>query len=712
MAQKLYINGIDRTEALEEASVNIQYMLNNRPDNFACKLLNFKPTYGQEVEYYLGSLLSTGYSAGVATVVVTEDFSDIELFKAGDQIILDPNTASEEVLEILSFTPSTKTIVFTQNLRFNHSQNGLVLKKEFGGKVLSSPEEDLGYAGDTVNSMRATDYTPLFNRKNIAETYLDMYPLEVIARFVDEYVADDGDPLTLDEAEAADWSNSGVAIAETLDSADKVFGNSSLNLGASGAGTATYTKTFSSVDATGYDSMRIWWKFALATLAKITTLSLRMGSDSSNYYQWDIDPAELIEEPWYFYTVKLNMYTSVTGTPDLSGLTYVGLIFEATEAISLGDIHIDRITARLNPFTVNYCQKGFKKFEDLRVKFKKPSVTINKIAQLFNYYWRIDYFKNIHFFPQNKNSAPFGIEAGVTKNYLDLVITPDVSELKNRQIVRGAEAPSAASYEQIFVADGEQTSFTLDYKPKDLTVEVDPGGGYVSKTVGFEGVADEASVEFIANFNEKIVRNATHATLGAGDKIKFTYYPYKLVQVQADDPISIALMASITGGDGIYDGDVITDYSLKTYEETRKRANAELLQYANPIINVDFETEYQGLKAGQLISVVDASRGVNDSYLIQQVMANQKYGERYVYKVKCASTLFGIIEFLQMLLEKQDDLLADSDDFIDKLKNVNEIVDFGVNITTTQLSVPWLATGNPPAPTTSQDAYASLCEAL
>jgi len=45
--------------------------------------------------------------------------------------------------------------------------------------------------------------------------------------------------------------------------------------------------------------------------------------------------------------------------------------------------------------------------------------------------------------------------------------------LRNRQVVRGGEAASSVLYEQIEVADGQQTSFKLDYKPKDITVEVD-----------------------------------------------------------------------------------------------------------------------------------------------------------------------------------------------------------------------------------------------
>jgi len=45
--------------------------------------------------------------------------------------------------------------------------------------------------------------------------------------------------------------------------------------------------------------------------------------------------------------------------------------------------------------------------------------------------------------------------------------------LRNRQVVRGGDAPSSIQYTQEHVADGQETSRFLDYKPKDLTVEVD-----------------------------------------------------------------------------------------------------------------------------------------------------------------------------------------------------------------------------------------------
>lgn len=93
------------------------------------------------------------------------------------------------------------------------------------------------------------------------------------------------------------------------------------------------------------------------------------------------------------------------------------------------------------------------------------------------------------------------------------------------------------------------------------------------------------------NFNEKTVRNASHTKLANGDKIRLDYYPYKAIRVRLKDVKSINSMKNLTGGDGIYDGAVINDTSIRTWEEARARANAELKAYSNPIISADFTTE-------------------------------------------------------------------------------------------------------------------------
>lgn len=67
-------------------------------------------------------------------------------------------------------------------------------------------------------------------------------------------------------------------------------------------------------------------------------------------------------------------------------------------------------------------------------------------------------------------------------------------------------------------------------------------------------------------------------------------------------------MKLLVGGDGIFDGAVINDSSIRTFAEARTRGRAELDAYANPIITAEFTTQQDGLKAGQVIHITDSSR--------------------------------------------------------------------------------------------------------
>lgn len=48
----------------------------------------------------------------------------------------------------------------------------------------------------------------------------------------------------------------------------------------------------------------------------------------------------------------------------------------------------------------------------------------------------MDYKKDIHIFKQNKTPAPYNL-TDTSENYGELTIEPDVTMLRNRQVVRG-----------------------------------------------------------------------------------------------------------------------------------------------------------------------------------------------------------------------------------------------------------------------------------
>jgi hypothetical protein len=196
---------------------------------------------------------------------------------------------------------------------------------------------------------------------------------------------------------------------------------------------------------------------------------------------------------------------------------------------------------------------------------------------------------------------------------------------------------------------------------------------FTERTVGVENLVDEASVDFVFSFQEKTVRNASYAVLPEGDIIRFDYYPYMPIRVQVTDPTSVAAMKLLTGGDGIYDGAPITDLSIRSFEEARQRANAEIDAYKNGVVTISFETDTDGLDAGQVIRITDSQRGIDDTYLIQQIKRKPEQGARATYSVQASTSLFGMIEFLQLLL-KRSETDINQNEIVDILVALNEIV--------------------------------------
>jgi hypothetical protein len=78
-------------------------------------------------------------------------------------------------------------------------------------------------------------------------------------------------------------------------------------------------------------------------------------------------------------------------------------------ALSSNALHFDHTIATEGGFTLKNTIRGDKKFEDVRVQYKKPTVILNEIAKLQNFFWFIDYERDLHFFKNDATSAPFSL---------------------------------------------------------------------------------------------------------------------------------------------------------------------------------------------------------------------------------------------------------------------------------------------------------------
>lgn len=666
----IYDNTTDVTTALKQGSLQITEAMGSRRNTASFRTIGVKIDHGHSVRIYETLELRQSSSSGTAVLYVVDTYQDSQKWKANDVILVDIQGAGERRYTILSVDHDARTVTLTTNLAANltkgtHKVGRLI----FGGVTLNVPDEEIGpLTGVFEYGVKCADWSNLYDRKLVTAQFEDKYPREILGRVVYGFCATDTS-VDLETFEAA-WTQSGQGNAMADETTDRLQGSKAQKTSTSGSGTGVWTKTLASTSLTAYRHLRFWWKVAAGEGAKVTSLTLRLGTDASNYFEYTFTRiGSSFEDCWNFESAILNEYASQTGSPDLSAIEWAQIRVGCNAAITANSLFFDHLHATTGGFTITNVVRGNVKFEDVRSAYKKPTVLTEDIAKQASLFWYIDIERDLHLFSTAAVMAPFEIDDS-SENYSNLELEVDITKLRNRQVVRGGEAPATSLYTQPFVSDGVQTSFTLDYKPKDLKMYVEG----IEQTIGVEGFVDETTVDWIYNFEEKVIRKTAAGTIPPqGDEGEFTMYPYQPIRVAVTSPTSITAMQAATGGDGIYDGPVINDASISSFEDARSRGRAELTLYANAVRTVTFDTDIDGLHAGQTIEITDTQRGISaENFLIQNVKYKQKFGDRFAYSVTASTTIFGLIEFMQMLLKRANQLTVSPSEVVDTILTVDE----------------------------------------
>lgn len=668
----IYANNTEITEHVWRNSIRITEQLNNRANTLSLTVDQYSIAEGSRIEVFSWFKLTQQSNSWTAVLHFDEPFEFFEKFRSGDVIIVWIKESTKQKKIIDSIDHSAKTITLTSNLDDTFPQWTKCWRIEFSGVTLKNPDEEIWSTWTFSFKANCTDRTKIFDAENVVETFQEQYSREIFWRIIYEYNATDTSE-NLDLFESA-WTNSWTARVMLADTSDRIQWTNSMKTGVTGSWTALWTKTITSLDLNWKEHFRIWTKISDWYGQNVLAMKYRVWTDASNYYEWT---SRFIwsdnQDCWNFEAFRFDE-SSVVWTPDIADISRIQIEIETDASIPSWWIHFDHSFASSWWFTLNNTIRGDKKFEDVRVQYKKPTVVVEDICKLQNFFWFIDYERDLHFFKQNGNPAPFELTDD-SMNFGDLSITTDISQLKNRQTVRGGEAIDATLYEQRKVADGVENSFRLDYKPKTLSVFVDSGSWFVQKTVWIENLDDPTAFEFLFNFNEKIVKNSTHATLNSGDEIKLTYYPYKPIRVRVKNDDSIETMKNLLWWNWIYDGAVINDASIRDWNEARLRAKAEIDAYSNPIITASFITEKEWLQAWQVVKITDTARWIIEKeFLIQKVNKTSKSLDKRTYSVEAWSTMFWIIEFFQLLLKRSEKLLIDVSEIVDVVQNIDKTI--------------------------------------
>ena len=278
--------------------------------------------------------------------------------------------------------------------------------------------------------------------------------------------------------------------------------------------------------------------------------------------------------------------------------------------------------------------------EFIQFDYSRPSDVLSDLAALIGFDWWIDYDKDLHFVAKGTQSSPFNLtDTNAKYKYRSLELIRSEKQVRNKIIVEGGEYVGASTTDKIGTGDGTQKTFNLPYKyDAKPTVTVNA----VSQTIGVLYLDDPSSFDALWSQSEKILvwdtaPTDTHA-------IEVTGLPLIPLLIQLTAPGSIAAKGTFEFK--------ITDKTLKTQDAVRKRAEAEIEQYADTIQTGSFETTSSGLAVGQRITINSSVRGiVNEEYVIQQITTMMRTHTTFVHYVKLSTVKsYEIIEFLRHLL--------------------------------------------------------------
>lgn len=677
----VYIGGSNRTSDYEAGSLKKSDELQQKVDIASFNLLSgAKPTYNQEVLIYDGITIESQTGAAV----VLSQKSDYNKFRVGDSLWLGIGDADEERVTVSAISGTSLTLSSSPSGTF--TQGDKIGKKIFGGNVQTVSDENRHLPSNLILKVQCADYTKIFDKKLINDSWKDRSSKYIIVDFLNNFVNYNHEIDSFEYANAAaiqaKWSRGGDAFDTNIDNTNYQEGDTSglFSWGYS-TGTATSTHTFSSInisDLVGVSSGNptkgffcFWYKQADYT--KASSIQISFGSDGSNYIRLIIPLADNNE--WNYARIDLTE-ALVSGTPNWKAVDY--LIMRITETAT-SQINIDgmRINAT-DSFTFDNVQDGVI-FEDFRASFKKPTGVMQRLADQNGYFWYIDYERDIHFFSTETNVSPFNLNAS-SDNYFDLKIATDATKIVNRQTVRGATETSSTKTVQDIPGDGVKREWVLRNKFRNLRVLTAINTtAFSTASVGIDHIDGETEYDYFGNYNAQSVRAAaTTSTLNTASTIRFRYHEIIPIITQSKDNASITALKNILGNDGIFDGNTITDHNLKTRNEADARAQSEITKFSNPIIQATFVTNYEGLRSGQIINIQDATSGrnINQNFLIQKVSQKpiSEYDGINEYSVTCASTVFGIVELLQKLIKDSTNLKVDENEVIYNVETVYEEV--------------------------------------
>ena len=346
------------------------------------------------------------------------------------------------------------------------------------------------------------------------------------------------------------------------------------------------------------------------------------------------------------------------------------LVARVYENQTLGAIVADMVTQDLagEGITTTNVQSG-PIIAKAAFNYRTVAEAFNELSQLTGYDWYIDYYKDLHFFSRETNTAPFSI-TDASYNYRNMKVRYTREQYRNRQYIRAGHDITDARTEE-FKGDGKTKTFPLSFPVAKVPSAITVNGA--SKSVGIKGV--DTGKDWYWNKGEReIVQDDAAAALISTDTLAVTYQGLYPIIISSQDDTEIAARASTEGGTGLYE-DVEEDTNIDSRDLATSKAEALLRRFGRIPRIITFETDTGGLRAGQLISITNARRNLSGNFLIESVTARADQLD-LVYTVKAldGEALGGWVEFFQKLAQSTRKFVIRENEVLGLLRRFSEAI--------------------------------------
>lgn len=254
---------------------------------------------------------------------------------------------------------------------------------------------------------------------------------------------------------------------------------------------------------------------------------------------------------------------------------------------------------------------------------------LDKLAELGGYHWFLDHLKRLNFGPINSFPAPFDLDE-ITEHAGSVKKTVGNRNYRNRQFLRGGKAETEDRVES-WSGDDEQRTFVVGFPiAREPSIKLNT----VLQTVDVKGIGDENSEWFWARGSTEVTQNQLGTPISPTDALEITYKGlFDLIVLSSDTQEIVRRQQEEGFGTGTVDS-VVTDPTISSVEIAFASAAGKLQRFGVEGLSLSWDTEQEGLAAGQLIHVALPDLGLANRDLLIMEITTQDKASRLIRSVR------------------------------------------------------------------------------